>query len=96
MKQELQDEILGILYANKSDEADEGSWIESKDYHKVAEAIALSLSTEAEDRWDAQELWDKYSMYVDDLSSMLMIAGNSVITKEQFNKLLAEITPPKP
>lgn len=34
--------IAGILYANKSDEGDEGSWINSEDYYKVAKLIAGS------------------------------------------------------
>jgi len=42
----LVDEILGILYKNKTDEADEGSWIESKDFHKVAEKIARYVASQ--------------------------------------------------
>jgi hypothetical protein len=35
------EEIMEVLFKNITDEADEGSWIESKDYYKVAKAIAM-------------------------------------------------------
>jgi hypothetical protein len=41
----LIDDVAGIMYANKTDEADDGSWIESKDFHKVAEKIVDQLAT---------------------------------------------------
>jgi hypothetical protein len=44
-KEQVEDELLGLLYKNKTDEADEGSWIESKDFPKVASAIAAYLQS---------------------------------------------------
>jgi hypothetical protein len=40
----LVDDIAGVMYANKTDEAEEGSWIESKDFHKVAREIAKLIT----------------------------------------------------
>jgi hypothetical protein len=47
-KQELAEQIAGILYKNKTDEADEGSWIESKDFYKVAVAIVEAMGVQQE------------------------------------------------
>lgn len=37
--------IAGVLYKNKSDEADDGCWIEGKDFYKVAELITAALQS---------------------------------------------------
>jgi hypothetical protein len=47
-QQELAEQIVGILYKNKTDEADEGSWIESKDFYKVAAAIVEAMGVQQE------------------------------------------------
>jgi hypothetical protein len=47
-QQELAEQIVGILYKNKTDEADEGSWIESKDFYKAAAAIVEAMGVQQE------------------------------------------------
>jgi hypothetical protein len=48
-QEELAEQIAGILYKNKTDEADEGSWIESKDFYKVAVAIVEAMDAPAKE-----------------------------------------------
>lgn len=43
----LREIIAGILYANKSDEGDEGSWINSEDFYKVTDKIITAISFKA-------------------------------------------------
>lgn len=39
---------------------------------------------------DSQELWDKHSEYIDDnISSLERFAGTTVITKHEFDKMMA-------
>lgn len=39
----IMDEIAGIMYENTSDQSDDGSWINSGDFHKVASFIYMHL-----------------------------------------------------
>jgi len=48
-KEEMTETIAGILYANKSDEGDEGSWINSEHFYEVAGKIASQFKAEKTD-----------------------------------------------
>jgi hypothetical protein len=61
------DEIVGILYKNKSDEADEGSWINSSDFHKVASAIFEHFKLKASSlKREGEELFNKMDAFCKD------------------------------
>jgi len=46
---------------------------------------------------NGDELWDEYSEYIDDdLDSLQMVAGRSVIKKESFEKMIAKLTASTP
>jgi hypothetical protein len=50
-------------------------------------------SQQAGAKLDADELWDEYSEHVDDdIDSLQNVAGCSVVTRRQFNKLIAKIS----
>jgi hypothetical protein len=53
--EQLEDTILGSLYKNKTDEADDGCWIEGKDFHKAAKAIVEALPTTPQENIVASE-----------------------------------------
>jgi hypothetical protein len=44
MWEQLADRIAGVMYANKSDESDEGCWINGNHFHKVAALIVDKLN----------------------------------------------------
>jgi hypothetical protein len=48
-QEQLAEQIVGILYKNKTDEADEGCWIEGKDFYKVAAAIVEAMDAPAKE-----------------------------------------------
>jgi hypothetical protein len=47
-QQELAEQIEGIMYKNKTDESDEGCWIEGKDFYKAAAAIVEAMGVQQE------------------------------------------------
>ena len=62
----IEERMLDTLFDNKSDEADDGSWIASEDYHKAAKACADVAREEMQREamafagWIAQEDYECY------------------------------------
>ncbi|MES2382339.1 MAG: hypothetical protein V4538_14935 [Bacteroidota bacterium] len=106
-KQLLKDISTTFLYPFNQDKADKKS---DKDVFQALGETILNFPLPAitnppaspvnvvADGWikeKAEELWDEYSEYMDDdLDSCQRFAGQSIMTKRQFEKLIASLPQP--
>lgn len=77
-----------ILNARKRIEAAEG--ILNKHF-KITDVLRDESAAGREDAVDVDELWDEHAEYIDDnIDELVRWAGSTVVTREQFNKMMAK------
>jgi hypothetical protein len=89
-QEQLAEQIVGILYKNKTDEADEGTWIESKDFYKAAAAIVEAMGVK--ETPINNDIVPIYRFQLKAIESALFTVANQYNCREQKNCLDRMVT----